>query len=227
MLSNSWFRCQALRHHPCRAHCSLRGACPPRGILRLKSALRFEERGNQVQDISATIVANDKRIGSIGMRFWHAQPQRAKPEHEVSGVLAAAFYVSSTRHEWQRVANQPRPPEGEASTPKTPQLRLSWRYAMRLMLSAIAMVIGLAIPTAASAECSGAPDMCIQESSSKIALYDGALRRLGPSLSIVHQAALSCEARCRRIRRQPARSICFCECAGGIPHVFRGRVLCE
>ena len=156
-----------------------------------------------------------------------AQPQRAKPEHEVSGVLAAAFYVSSTRHEWQRVANQPRPPEGEASTPKTPQLRLSWRYAMRLMLSAIAMVIGLAIPTAASAECSGAPDMCIQESSSKIALYDGALRRLGPSLSIVHQAALSCEARCRRIRRQPARSICFCECAGGIPHVFRGRVLCE
>jgi hypothetical protein len=98
---------------------------------------------------------------------------------------------------------------------------------MRRVLITVVMMIGFAVPTAASAGCSGVQDMCIPESSSKLALYDGALGRLGQSLSTVRQAPLSCESRCRRIQRQPARSVCFCECAGGIPHVFRGRVLCE
>jgi hypothetical protein len=35
VFSNSGFRCQALREHPCRAHCSLRGrACPPHDGVR-------------------------------------------------------------------------------------------------------------------------------------------------------------------------------------------------
>ena len=35
LFSNSGFRCQALRDHPCRAHCSLRGrACPPHDGVR-------------------------------------------------------------------------------------------------------------------------------------------------------------------------------------------------
>ena len=122
----------------------------------------------------------------------------------------------------------PRGRDADRARPKpTTACVYRWRYAMRRVLITVVMMIGLAVPTAASAGCSGVQDMCIPESSSKMALYDGALGRLGQSLSTVHQAAVSCESRCRRIQRQPARSVCFCECAGGIPHVFRGRVLCE